>query len=193
MRPYLVLCAVALMAVAAFGQQQPPIPRTYGPCLYGCDPYVPMITTPMISLQTLSPNPVGARNATTGLVAGATNSTLSQIEGSTSSESTVGVWYQGGGAPLVGSDVHLYPQPVGHAGHPMHIEREEIREQHEGREEKPTGWIYYSGSEHTSNAVAASSAAKGMKKASHVYTNEDVERQNQTNGTVKHDGKTEKM
>jgi hypothetical protein len=190
MRPYFVVCAVALLAVAAFGQQ--PIPRVYGPCLYGCGPYVPLITTPMISLETVSPNPVGARNATTGLIAGATNSTLSQIEGSTSSEYTAPVWYQGGDAPLTSSQIHLYPEPISRVGRHMReirIEREmrEVREEHRG------GWIYFSGSEHTSSALEASNAAKGMKKATHVYTNEDVERQNQPNGTVKYDGKTEKM
>jgi hypothetical protein len=154
MRPYFVLCAVVLIAVAAFGQQPGP-PRIYGPCLYGCGPYVPLITTPMLSLQTVSPNPVGATNATTGLVAGATNSTLSQIQGSTSSEYTEPVWYQ--------------------------------------RDDSHGEWLYFTGSDHTSSAAGASAAAKGMKKAAHVYTNEDVERQNQTNGTVKHDGKTEKM
>jgi len=36
MRPYLVLCAVILLAVAAFGQH--PGPRIYGPCIEGCGP-----------------------------------------------------------------------------------------------------------------------------------------------------------
>lgn len=184
MRPYFVLCAVVLVAVAAFGQQ--PVPRVVGPCLYGCGPYIPLITTPMISLETVSPNPVGARNATTGLIAGATNSTLSQIQGSTSSEYTAPVWYQGGDAPLTDSNIHLYPEKIGHVGRPMHPE-------HGAREEQHGGWLYFSGSEHTSSAIEASNAAKGMKKATHVYTNEDVERQNQNNGTVKHEGKTEKM
>jgi len=151
-----------------------------------------MLTTPEISFQTVSPNPVGARNATTGLIAGATNSTLSQIQGSTNSTYDVPVWYQGGGAPLISPDIHLYPQTIGHPGHVMHEERE-IREEHMAREEKHEGWIFFSGSEHTVTAASASSSAKGMKKATHVYTNEDVERQNQNNGTVKHDGKTEKM
>jgi hypothetical protein len=118
MRPYLVLTAVVLMAAAAFGQQ--PFPQsTYGACLYGCAPYVPLLTTPEISLQTVSPNPVGASNATTGLIAGATNSTLSQIEGSTSSVYTAPVWYQGG-APLTTSQVHLWPEPVGREGRIIH-------------------------------------------------------------------------
>ncbi len=184
MRPYFVLCAVLLMAVAAFAQQ--PVPRWYGPCFYGCGPYVPLITTPMISFETVSPNPVGARNATTGLIAGATNSTLSQIQGSTSSVYTEPVWYQGGDAPLTSPEIHLYPQPIGHAARPM-------REEHAAREEQHEGWLYFSGSEHTSSAIEASNAAKGMKKATHVYTNEDVERQNQNTGTVKYQGKTEKM
>ncbi|MBZ5547205.1 MAG: hypothetical protein LAO22_04445 [Acidobacteriia bacterium] len=182
MRPFLVLCAVVLIAVAAFGQQ-PASPRIYSPCLYGCGPYVPLLTTPMVSLQTISPNPVGATNATTGLVAGATNSTLSQIQGSTSSVYTEAVWYQGGDAPLMTSRIHLLREPIGHQMRPM---REDHGEEH-------GGWLYFSGSEHTASAAAAASAAKGFKKAAHVYTNEDVERQNQTNGTVKHGGKTEKM
>ncbi len=188
MRPYLLLCAVVLMAFVAFGQQAP-TSRVYGPCLYGCGPYIPLITTPMISLQSVSPNPVGAGNATTGLVAGATNSTLSQITGSTSSGYTVPVWYQGGDAPLTDPQIQLYPQPIGHAAHFMR----EHREMREAREEQHGGWLYFSGSEHIASATEASTAAKGMKKATHVYTNEDVERQNQNNGAVKYDTKTEKI
>jgi len=151
-----------------------------------------LITTPEITFENVSPNPVGARNATTGLIAGATNSTLSQIQGSTSSTYSEPVWYQGGDAPLVTPEVHLYPLPIGHAGHPMHEMREE-REVREAREERHEAWIFYSGSEHTTNAVEAAGAARGMKKAGHVYTNEDVERQNQKNGEVKLNGKSEKM
>src|SRR6267142_6812721 len=129
MRPYLVLMALVLLAVAAFGQQ--PIPRPgYGACVYGCGPFVPLLTTPEVSLQQVSPNPVGASNATTGLIAGATNSTLSQIEGSTSSTYTVPVWYQGG-APLMTPEVNLWPEPLGRQRHPMH---DGMREEH-GREE----------------------------------------------------------
>jgi len=185
MRPYLVLCAVVLLSLAAFGQQ--PVPsRIYGPC-YGCGPFVPLVTTPMISLETYSPNPVGATNATTGLVAGATNSTLSQIEGNTSSSYTVPVWYQGGGSPLVTSAVRLHPESVPGAlhrlpaepGHPMERRRAE--------------WTYISGSEHTASAANAALAAKSGKKAAHSYTNADVERQNQNNGNVKYNGKSEKL
>jgi hypothetical protein len=185
MRPYLVLCAVVVIAVSAFGQQ-PVAPMIYGPCLYGCAPFVPRITTPMLSLQQYSPNPVGASNATTGLVAGATNSTLSQISGNTSSVYTVPVWYRGGDAPLTTSDVHLWPEPIGHPMQMMHPD-------HGRREEARAEWIYFSGYEHTANAMGAASAAKSGKKAARTYSNEDVDRQNQNNGNVKYKGKTEKM
>jgi len=190
MRPYLVLMAVVLAAVAALAQQPFPHPA-YGPCLYGCGPYIPLVTTPEISLQTASPNPVGASNATTGLITGATNSTLSEIQGSTSSEYTVPVWYQGGSAPIMTPQVHLQPERLGREGRPMH---EELgREERGPRGEERAGWSYFTGREHTASAAQAESDAKGFKKATRVYTNEDVTRQNDANGTVKHGGKTEKM
>lgn len=184
MRPYFVLCAVVLIAVAAFGQQ--PVPHIYGACNYGCGPYIPLLTTPLLSLQQYSPNPVGASNATTGLIAGATNSTLSQPSGNTSSVYTVPVWYQGGDAPRTTSAIHLWPEPAGHGMHAMHMERGH------GEEARP-GWIYFSGSEHTANAVSASAAVKRAGTAGRMYTNDDVQRQNQNNGNVKYKGKSEKM
>ncbi|MFZ0797710.1 MAG: hypothetical protein WCA13_07380 [Terriglobales bacterium] len=209
MRPYLVLTAVVLMTVAAFAQQ--PFPYA-GPCLYGCGPYIPMLTTPQVSLQTFSPNPVGASDATTGLIAGATNSTLSQIEGSTSSEYTTAVWYQGGGAPLITPDVHLWPEPIGGEGHVMRgmrheerppqerfreerpredrIHKERAREEHAAGAEAHGDWTYFTGRENTTDAT---SVVKGFRKAAHAYNNDDVTRLNDKNGAVKYDGKTEKM
>jgi hypothetical protein len=217
MRPYLVLMAVVLTAVTVFGQQ--PFPRPdYGACIYGCGPYIPLITTPEISLQTVSPNPVGASNATTGLIAGATNSTLSQIEGSTSSEYTEAVWYEGG-APLSTSTVHLRTEQVGREGHilgePMREERppqerareerprenrigedrtrkekDRPREEHAAGEQAPAGWTFFTGRE---NSTDSTSVVKGFRKAARVYTNDDVTRQNDKNGVVKYDSKTEKL
>jgi hypothetical protein len=199
MRPYLVLMAVVLLAAAAFAQQPFPHPG-YSSCFYGCGPFVPLVTTPEISLEQFSPNPVGASNATTGLIAGATNSTLSQIQGSTSSVYTVPVWYQGGGAPIMTSQVHLSPEVLGREGHVMHeAMREERRheerssEEHGRREEARGGWAYISGPEHTASAAVGADESKGVRKAGHVYTNDDVTRQNDKNGTVKYDGKTEKI
>jgi hypothetical protein len=217
MRPYLILTAVVLMTVAAFGQQ--PVPRPYGACFYGCGPFIPMVTTPEVSLQQFSPNPVGASNATTGLIAGATNSTLSQIDGSTSSVYTVAVWYQGG-APLMTPDVRLWPELIGREGRPMHAAMHETMYEERARGEGALGgqwrdgrlprdgsredrsreergqrqseevrgeWTYIGG---PSNAATGET---GFKKAAHSYNNGDVTRQNDKNGAVKYDGKTEKI
>src|SRR5215475_49743 len=191
MRPYLALSVVLLITVAALGQQVQFPPRVYGPCIFGCGPFVPLVTTPSISLQQVSPNPVGASNATTGLVAGATDSTLSEISGNTTSVYTDPVWYQGGGAPLTSSAVHLWPEPLVHSMRAMHEERMEM--ERGKKEDVRSGWIYYGGLERTISPTGASTTAKGGKKASRTYTNEDVERQNQKNGNVKYDGKTEKL
>jgi hypothetical protein len=197
MRPYLILIAAVLMAVSAFGQA--PFPYSSS-CFYGCGPYIPRLTTPEISLQTFSPNPVGATNATTGLIAGATNSTLSQVQGSTSSEYTVAVWYQGGDAPLTTPNIHLWPETIGREGRPMHggmhnAMREERPNQERGprAETAHGGWMYFTGREHTSDAALVASEAKGFRKAAHVYNNDDVTRQNDNNGNVRYNGKTEKM
>jgi hypothetical protein len=199
MRPYFVLMAAVLLTVAACAQHPISHPD-YSSCFYGCGPFVPLVTTPEMSLEQFSPNPVGASNATTGLIAGATNSTLSQIQGSTSSVYTVPVWYQGGGAPLITPEVRLYPEAIGREGHPVHDRmREERRheersqEEHGPREEARASWTYITGPEHTTSAAAGANESKGVSKPGHVYTNEDVTRQNDKNGTVKYDGKTEKM
>jgi len=185
MRPCFVLCAVLLIAAAAFGQQ--PGPRPYGPAYYGFGPYVPLISTPIISFQTVSPNPVGASNATTGLIAGATNSTLSQIQGSTSSEFTAPVWYQGG-APLLTPEVNLWPKPLGRE---VRLGPEPRAAVERGpRKEARAEWVFITGSEHTANLAGA---AKASVKPGHSYSNEDVTRQNDNNGVVKYDGKNEKI
>ncbi|MGD0212479.1 MAG: hypothetical protein ABSB87_04535 [Terriglobales bacterium] len=204
MRPYLVLSALVLLSAVAFGQS----PAPYGSCFYyGCGPYIPRLTTPEISLQTVSPNPVGATNATTGLIAGATNSTLSQIQGSTSSEYSVAVWLQGGDSPLLTRDINLSPERINREGHPI---RESMREPHplgpppleerarqvrsreERREEQGQrkseeargDWTFITG---------AAAVPTRFQKAGRTYNNGDVSRQNDKNGTVKYDGKTEKL
>jgi hypothetical protein len=218
MRPYLLLVAVVLMAAAALGQS----PLPYSGCFYGCAPFIPRITTPEISFQQYSPNPVGARNATTGLIAGATNSTLSQIQGSTSSVYSVAVWEKGGDAPIIAPEIRLWPETVGREGHIMrgpthdgmleeHMRAEGFREEHpfearareehvremhprdeRSREERASeearvDWTYING------PVNPAAEANGVKKAGRVYSNDDVKRQNDKNGMVKYDDKTEKI
>jgi len=185
MRIFSVLSTIILLSALSFGQSGDR--GAAGHCFYGCGPYVPLITTPSVSFATVSPNPVGATNATGGLIAGATNSTLSEVSGNTSAVYTVPVWYSGGGTPLIAPAVN---SPMGgmHMMHPGHMER--MQGEHEaGRE----AWIYFSSAEETASAVDASAAAKGMRHATKTYSNQDVERQNEKNGAVHYDGKTEKI
>ena len=214
MRPYLVL-ATAVFAVvftfvfttSAFAQQP-----YAGGCFYGSGPNVPRLTTPEISLQQFSPNPVGATNATTGLIAGATNSTLSQIQGSTSSVWTVPVWYLGGGAPLITPQIDLYPERIGREGHLMH-EGPRVEAQRDGRvaETREVRTQFRTRQARTNEDRTNEDRAReehgtrteepradwafitGPSKSARVYGNDDVTRQNDKNGVVKYDGKTEKI
>jgi len=181
----ITLCATLLFAGVAFAQR--PV-EVYGPA-YG--PYVPLITTPQVSFETVSPNAVGARNATYGLAAGARNSTLSMTDGNTSSSFTEPLWYQGGGAPLISeAEVALHVRGVHHG----YMEHREMR----GGEEHAAGassqaWTYFASLEEVSSPVESASSAKTGRKATRTITNQDIDQENQKTGTVKYDGKTEKL
>jgi sorbitol-specific phosphotransferase system component IIA len=73
----------------------------------------------------------------------------------------------------------------------LHADRS--HEEHGPREEARASWTYITGPEHTTSAAVGANESKGVRKAGHVYTNDDVSRQNDKNGTVKYDGKTEKL
>jgi hypothetical protein len=185
MRRFTVLSAALFLSTLALGQ----VPMVH-PGYNDNGPYVPMVTTPSVSLQTVSPAPVGARNATTGLVAGARNSTLSMRDGDTSSVYTQVVWYSGGGAPVIGGPaVSLEVRPMHgpmRAGMPM-----ETRD-HERAEAGSRNWTYFASVDETS-PIEASAAAKSGKKATRTITNQDIDQENQKTGTVKYDGKTEEI
>jgi len=179
-----------LFSGLAFGQG--PMDRVY-PGSYGWGPYVPMVTTPEISLQQVSPNPVGARNATYGLEAGARNSTLSQMEGNTRSTFSQPVWYSGGGAPYVSSpEISLTVRDVRGRGMFRRGEMRE-REEHARAEARPGAWTYIASVEETSSAATVAQEAKTGKRATRTITNADIDQENQKTGTVKYDGKTEKL
>ena len=63
---------------------------------------------------------------------------------------------------------------------------------HERTEAALRAWSFYSAVEETSPAEASATAKTG-KHAARTYSNQDVEQQNQKNGTVKYDGKTEQI
>ena len=182
-----IFCAALLLSSIAFAQTVVPGRPGY----YGCSsPYIPMVTTPEVSLETVSADPVGASNATYGLHAGATNSTLSisNVNGNVGGTYTQPVWYSGGTTPLISSPAVQLAVPVAQAQNLARMEREREHERAEGPS-KP--WTYYAGEEETGSPVVASAAARGARAPARTITNQDVEQVNQKNGTVKYDGKTE--
>jgi hypothetical protein len=134
-------------------------------------PYVPLVTTPSVTLSTVSPSPVGASNATWGNVAGATNATLSN---EFIAEPPVGVFTQ---------PTWYGPSAAVEVGGPMH-----------GRMHGPKegGSEFVGGvSDGTWSVAQLLAGAPPARKASRTYTNQDVDRVNQSTGTVKYRGKTE--
>jgi hypothetical protein len=187
MRILSIFCAVVLLSCVALAQT--PVLGPFGP--YTCGgPYIPMVTTPQVSLQTVSADPVGASNATYGLHAGATNATLSlsNVNGNVGGVYTQPVWYAGGTTPLISSPAVQLPMPV--AQHQM-IGRRMFEHEHGASSTRP--WVYYASEEETASAAAASVAAKSGRHATRTISNQDVVQVNQNNGSVKYDGKTEKI
>jgi hypothetical protein len=184
MRLFTVFCATLFFSGLALGQVQA---RGYDGA-YGYGPYVPLVTTPEISLQTASPAPVGARNATYGLEAGARNSTFETMNDQGKSNYTEPVWYSGGGAPVISPEVSLEPRPM-HAHHEMHM----MMREHEGEnvEAASREWTYFGASE--METPVDTTAGKSSRHATRTITNDDIDKANQNTGNVKYDGKTEKL
>lgn len=192
MRLFSLACATLLSSAMALAQTAMvrPYPGGYGYGPYG--PFVPLVTTPEVSLETGAPAPVGASNATHGLVAGASNATLSIVTGNTSSVYTLPVWYSGGRAPMISSpEVSLQTRQV--SGREFPPEERQREERTTEPERAKAVWTYYASSAETSSAAEAAQGAKTGRRAPRTYTNQDVERQNEKNGSVKYDGKTEQI
>lgn len=186
MRVLIALCAAALFSAVAVAQV---VPANVG--YDGCGaPYIPRLTTPEVSLQTVSADPVGARNATYGLTAGATNGTLSNVTGNLGGTYTQPVWYAGGTTPLISSPAVELSVPVARV---HNMERMERDRDHERAEGSSRAWVYYASEEETASAVEASTAARSGRHAARTITNQDVDQQNSKNGMVKYDGKTEQI
>jgi hypothetical protein len=140
-------------------------------------PYVPLITTPEVSLSTVSPWAAGASSSAFGLVAGAVNSTLSSefVGEPPAPVYTEPVFYGQTQAELASPGFYGAP-PAPHAMHRREVEKEQA-------------FDFISG-ESRGAATLIAGAAPG-RKASRTYTNQDVQRQNDKNGFVHYDGKTE--
>jgi hypothetical protein len=140
-------------------------------------PFVPLVTTPSVTLATVSPSAAGASNATFGNIAGATNATLSTVSQPPAGAYTQAIW-----APS-------YTQPTGFgpAAEALPESMSEGRSPHKAHALE-VGVASWQSSESVTHLRASST---GAKKAARTYTNQDVDQVNQKNGTVKYDGKTE--
>ena len=175
MRQLLVLCAICLLAGMAAGQAT--VVSGYAsnqgrPGYYPATPFVPLVTTPSVSLDNASGLLTGASNATLGNVAGAT-ATLSIVGTSANAPSSLPVWY--------GTSSSVAP---------------EVRSSEVGTA-TPSSRYFETGIATFEMGSGAAEAAKlsqtNRKRAARVYTNEDIDHINQQNGTVKYKGKTEQI
>jgi len=186
MRSLTATLSLLMFSALAFGQSaEHGIP---GYCPYGCGPFIPMVTTPVVSFTTVSPNPAGATNATGGLIAGASNSTLSQPNGNPDAVYTEPVWNSGGGVPLISRAVNL---PFGSMRMMRRQPTQPAPREPEASARQP--WTYFASPEESIRSLERASAEKGVRPAQKSYSNADVERQNEKNGAVHYDGKTEKI
>ncbi len=168
---FLLLCGFAAAQATYIGGTASNWVPAYG--VYAA-PYVPLVTTPSVTLSTVSPSPVGASNATWGNVAGATNATLSRefIGEPPVGVFTKPVWYGPSAAVEVGEPMHEY--------------------MHGQKEHGAATFIAGPSGDSWSVAQLMTGSAPG-RRASRTYTNQDVDRMNQGTGTVKYRGKTERM
>jgi hypothetical protein len=142
-------------------------------------PFVPLVTTPSVSLATVSPSAAGASNATFGNVAGATNATLSIVSQPSAGAYTQAIW-----SPPYTQPAWFGPAGAGETAlEPV----SEARPAHRARA-LDVGVASWQSSTSAAHLMASST---GSKKAARTYTNQDVDQVNQKNGTVKYDGKTE--
>jgi hypothetical protein len=177
---FLLFCGLAFGQATIIGGTASTWAPAYG--VYAA-PFAPLVTTPEITLSTVSPAAVGASNATFGLVAGATNATLSS---EFVAEPPVGVYTEPvwNGQPPEG----LYAEPIWYGPSvapvmplpPMHPARHMEKE-------RPFEFV----SQPRESVAQAVAGGITVRKASRTYTNQDVDHVNQTNGTVKYRGKTE--
>lgn len=142
-------------------------------------PFVPLVTTPSVTLATVSPSAAGASNATLGNIAGATNATLSIVSQPPAGAYTQAIW----SAPYT-QPSWFGPSAAAETAPESMSEARPARRAH-AFDVGVASWQSSTGAAH----LMASSS--GAKKAGRTYTNQDVDQVNQKNGIVKYGGKTE--
>jgi hypothetical protein len=163
----------------------------------------PVVSTPILSLNTVSASPAGATNATPGNVAGATNATLSITNMGLSSSAnmlppSVPLVSVSGQPTMVGSVARrMGPRPfvplaAGLGRHSMmHPEPQEVMMAHNMPQRfLNTGAAVFDNAysipappENLAQAAAAMRAWEQAHPASKVYTNQDIDRIHQQDAT----------
>ena len=138
-------------------------------------PFVPLVSTPSMSFESVSPSPVGATNATAGNVAGATNATLSV------SPAGPVVQYP----PSLALGLENLPIESG-------AEVEARTEATPSAESRPLE-LGLASFQDTYGVAQLAASSRARQQAKRLYTNLDVDRMNQTTGMVKYEGKTERL
>jgi hypothetical protein len=183
MRQLTIFCLAIILPALAAGQATVisgyavnwAPPGTYA------QPFIPLISTPSMSFENVSPSPVGATNATAGNVAGATNATLSVF----------------GAGPVV-----QYPPTLSFGLENLPIDSgAEVEARAEGESgEKATASaetrpleLGVASFQDTYGVAQLAANSHARHEAKRLYTNLDVERMNQMTGIVKYEGKTEHL
>jgi len=131
-------------------------------------PFVPLVTTPSVSIETGLPMQIGASNATAGNVAGATNATISIV------------------AP------NMSASPGLQSAQEVVASRTESEPSTQSAPAS-TGFEFGAASFEGSLGASQLPASRPQQRPARTITNDDIARLNQQNGTVQFRGKTEKI
>jgi hypothetical protein len=183
MRQLTIFCMAMMLPALAAGQATviSGYALNWAPPGVYAEPFVPLLSTPSLSFENVSPSPVGASNATAGNVAGATNATLSV---------------------LPAGPVEQFPPPVMFGPSNLSIEspseaesRVETESRGEAAPSAETRPVELGVATFQDNYGVAQLAAgsRARQQAKRLYSNLDVERMNQMTGMVKYEGKTERL
>ena len=168
---FLALCGLAsaqVTVISGYASNWAPGYSVYQtPGAYAA-PFVPLVTTPSVSIETGLPTQIGASNATAGNVAGATNATISIVAPNMSA------------SPGVQSTPEVAPRP-------------ESEPSTQSAGVSTSGFELGAASFEDSVGAAQLLASRPQQPPARTITNEDIDRLNQQNGTVQFRGKTEKI
>jgi hypothetical protein len=183
MRKLTVFCMAIILPALAAGQAA--VTSGYAgnwtpPGTYA-QPFVPRLSTPSMSFESVSPSPVGASNATAGNVAGATTATFSVSPP----------------GPVVQHPPSMAMGPSNTSieswsDFELPTDAESRGEATPSAETRPLE-LGVASLQDSYGVAQLAAASRARREAKRLYTNLDVERMNQMTGLVKYEGKTERI